>query len=477
ALNAYHARITIFRGVCMSGPNLNYLPLLQQVCNLPTAPYAEQHVIAFLLAWAQADHRRQHLRITRDPAGNVYLHYRHGHPRNAAGKPQAPLIIEAHMDHPGFLLTEITTDGRLHARFRGGVKPSHFTDAIVGFWQPDLPTAVPTHPIEPCLTPRGHWLPARVLDAVNVKHEQGDYIAVTLEWISPPATLPAPVGTLGMWHLPDAAVLDGNGKGQNELFCARVCDDLAGVAAGLCLLDELIQQKAEARVTLFCSRAEEVGFAGVIAAARAGWISKRSPVIGLETSKASLPGQSGAAQGEGPVVRVADKSGVFSAGLTHFLCQAAAGIADEDPHFRWQRKLMDGGTCNTSAFIAYGYDSASLTLPLGNYHNMANVEDVEAHHSGGCDFLASQPPAKRSGSTPPPTPNVPFAGPGIASETIHLGDFAQLVRILVAVVRKYPTYQPRFGIMRERLEKLHATEQQAILYATSDSSPAAAKKS
>lgn len=33
--------------------NPNHLALLSALCNLPTAPYFEQHVIAFLLAWAK----------------------------------------------------------------------------------------------------------------------------------------------------------------------------------------------------------------------------------------------------------------------------------------------------------------------------------------------------------------------------------------------------------------------------------------
>lgn len=430
-------------------PVERYLPLLQQVCNLPTAPYLEQYVVAFLTAWARVPERRKYLKIKRDPAGNIYLTYRHGKPRHAAtGQALPPLVIEAHMDHPGFVITEELPDHTLRAKFRGGVKASHFVGATAALWIPDAT------PNSPSFIPAGRWLPTPVIEAHSEKPppgEGGDYISVTL---ANPTGTNIPPGTLGMWHLPEATR-------HNQIFQARVCDDLAGIAAGLCLLDDLIAQQLEAHVILLLSRAEEVGFAGTIAVARNRWLPLRCPIIGLETSKASpLPPTSenlptaadqlsalppGTYQGQGPVVRVGDKSGIFSPGLTHFLCQAAAGITDEDSSFRWQRKLMDGGTCSTTAFVAYGYDSASLTLPLGNYHNMRIPGEA--------------------GSDLPPTAQ---QGPGIAPETIHIEDFVGVVRILLEAVRKYPTYLPRFETMRQRLEKLHLSEQLTSLFSTSN---------
>jgi hypothetical protein len=31
---------------------------------------------------------------------------------------------------------------------------------------------------------------------------------------------------------------------------------------------------------------------------------------------------------------------------------------------------MDGGTCESTAFVAYGYQAGGMCLALGNYHNM-----------------------------------------------------------------------------------------------------------
>jgi hypothetical protein len=37
-----------------------------------------------------------------------------------------------------------------------------------------------------------------------------------------------------------------------------------------------------------------------------------------------------------------------------------------------------GGTCEATAFSTYGYRSTCLCLPLGNYHNMIDIDQVVA---------------------------------------------------------------------------------------------------
>ena len=37
---------------------------------------------------------------------------------------------------------------------------------------------------------------------------------------------------------------------------------------------------------------------------------------------------------------------------------------------RVQRCLMDGGSCEATAYAAFGYRTGGLCLPLGNYHNI-----------------------------------------------------------------------------------------------------------
>ena len=50
----------------------------------------------------------------------------------------------------------------------------------------------------------------------------------------------------------------------------------------------------------------------------------------------------------------------------------------KQPNFRYQRKLMAGGACEATTFAGYGYQSTCICLPLGNYHNMRDIDDVLA---------------------------------------------------------------------------------------------------
>ena len=55
---------------------MNHLEILTALCNLPTAPYCEGEVIAWLLKWAKGHEGA--IRVWQDKAGNVYLEYRKG---------------------------------------------------------------------------------------------------------------------------------------------------------------------------------------------------------------------------------------------------------------------------------------------------------------------------------------------------------------------------------------------------------------
>lgn len=89
-------------------------------------------------------------------------------------------------------------------------------------------------------------------------------------------------------------------------------------------------------------------------------------VVAVECSKAVT----GVALGDGPVLRVGDRASVFTPAATAYCQIVAEQLAAQDKSFRFQRKLMDGGTCESTAYCHYGYDATGICLPLGNYHNM-----------------------------------------------------------------------------------------------------------
>jgi endoglucanase len=92
-------------------------------------------------------------------------------------------------------------------------------------------------------------------------------------------------------------------------------------------------------------------------------------LLSIETSR-ELPT---ARIGDGPIVRIGDRATVFDQDLSNRICHAA-----EQAGVRHQRKLMDGGGCEATAFGIYGYQATGLCLALGNWHNRGNLAEVEA---------------------------------------------------------------------------------------------------
>jgi endoglucanase len=161
---------------------------------------------------------------------------------------------------------------------------------------------------------------------------------------------------------------------QDGLLHAYACDDLAAVAAALAAMDLLRMRAGMSHVGLLFTRAEEIGFIGALAACKARSIPKRARLICLENSRSFTESPIG----EGPIVRVGDRMSVFEPSLTNDISLLVAEHQKKHPRFRFQRKLMPGGTCEATAFSTYGYRSTCLCLPLGNYHNMVDIDRVQA---------------------------------------------------------------------------------------------------
>jgi endoglucanase len=145
---------------------------------------------------------------------------------------------------------------------------------------------------------------------------------------------------------------------------ARVCEDLLGAAAILAVLDEIALARPSTCVWGLFTRAEEVGFLGALEAIRLGTVPMDADVLSLECSKALAD----APQGGGVIVRVGDRMSIFDPSLTAALESAAAKVEG----LTHQRKLMDGGACEATAFCAAGYRASGVAVPLGNYHNAAD---------------------------------------------------------------------------------------------------------
>ena len=178
-------------------------------------------------------------------------------------------------------------------------------------------------------------------------------------------------GNFAMWDLPDCEERDGR-------IYSRACDDLIGCCAVVATLEALSLEGAPGECLGLFTRGEEVGFAGAIEVAREGWLAAEGwTVISLETS-AELPP---AKLGDGPIVRVGDKTSMFDPAVTAELVATAttAGLS-------FQRCLMSGGTCEATPFRLYGVRCGALCVALGNYHNRGPDLRIEAEYVSRADF-------------------------------------------------------------------------------------------
>jgi endoglucanase len=160
-------------------------------------------------------------------------------------------------------------------------------------------------------------------------------------------------GSFAMWDLPEFQLRDG-------LVHARACDDLIGCAVIVAMFMELEQEGVEGSCLGLFTRAEEIGFIGAMKLAASGLIPEDITIISLETSSERPP----AKIGDGPILRVGDRSSIFDSAATANLAAIAA-----DSRIPVQRCLMPGGTCEATAYQLAGYRSAALCVALGNYHN------------------------------------------------------------------------------------------------------------
>jgi endoglucanase len=378
---------------------------LFELTQTPTAAGREGRVIQWIEAWAQ---KRPEIGLSRDPAGNVVV--------ALTGAPAAlrPVWITAHLDHPAFVVERVVGPATVLLSFRGGVMEDYFMDGGVVVHD----CARGRHAARLCGKAEGPCA-AFSYHLADAEHDFGQDVRP---------------GNVATWDLPPAFARDGN-------IYTHACDDLAAVAAAVSALDVMRRAFAVGEEfpggvpSLLFTRAEEIGFIGAIAACRHGTIPKRARVINLENSRSFEDSPIGG----GPIVRVGDRLSVFSPNLTAAVAKCAENIAggpaaptasqkqsEVNQGWKWQRKLMAGGACESTVFCAAGYEATCVCLPLGNYHNMADLAAVQA-----------------GTNTEPPK---------VGPEFVSLADYRGLVDLLV----ECGTRLPEAGPMSERIEKLWA---------------------
>ena len=362
--------------VTMMGSMKRHLKWLMELTAIPTAAGQEWRVISWIEKWVSTQRR---VVLKHDRFGNLLLKQK----RTTTKK---PIYITAHLDHPAFVVRKQVDEQHIEMEFRGGVHDAYFVGATVEVFDNDNNGYRGTiQSLEPKATPF-----KRVI--VRLQKSVAGFL---LE------------GDVGRWKFGPPVVKRG-------LLHAPACDDLAGVAAAIAALNKLTAMRGMGHVGVLLTRAEEIGFVGAIAAAKNRTVPKKARLLCLETSR-SFPESP---IGGGPILRVGDKTSVFGPELTN----AVAVIMNAQKNFPWQRKLMPGGTCESTVFCNYGFLSTCLCLALGNYHNMRDIDGVEQ--------------TKKTAK--------------VAPEFISVSDFHGLVKMLTIVCRDLD--KSRTGSLRRSLE-------------------------
>ncbi len=332
----------------------NDIKLILELTAIPTAAGREGRVVSFINEWAS---HRDDLELAADPSGNLTLGFRE--PSDAG----PPVYFTAHLDHPAFVVERVLAPSALELAFRGGVMDDYFTGARVEV-----------------ITADNRSLPGTITNKADASTES-PYKHYHCELDDPSDVITT--SDIARWLLPPAALEDG-------IIHTHACDDLAAAACAMLAMDRIRAQRQAGEhrsdVRLLFTRAEEVGFIGALAAVRHGTIPADAKVIALENSRAFPESPIGG----GPIVRVGDRLTIFSPRLTDDIARIAEDIAggpsspsasqkaSDLPKWKWQRKLMAGGACEATVFCHAGLDATCVCLPLGNYHNMANLDQAQA---------------------------------------------------------------------------------------------------
>ena len=327
---------------------------LQRILACSTAPFRESFVVSEVESQLQA----AKVDYFFDPQGNIVVGVasEKAYKKILSQRSAEPVrVFIAHMDHPGFHGARWQTRTRLSVKWFGGSPKKHLKGSKV--W-------LATEEVNLC---------QGVLAKVMLRKDKR---AIESAEVIPDMPLDIPAKKIfGGFSFRKPVWKSG------KRIYARAADDLVGVFAILETARRMRKKTGTAQQPAFIgllTRGEEVGFVGAVAHLQLGWLTSATrPVVAvsLEASR-TLPG---AVIGKGPVVRQGDWRTVFDpAGL-----KVLSDLAQKLLPGGHQRRVMDGGSCEATAMIAWGITTVGISLPLGNYHNEGYEGGMDCPHPSG----------------------------------------------------------------------------------------------
>ena len=285
-----------------------------------------------------------------DPLGNLIVTRR--------GRTDRKLMIDAHMDEIGFMVSYVEDDGFLRFSTIGGwdarIIPSHRM-TIRADGGNDVHGVIGTLPPH-LLSAEDRSKPHKIEDL---------FVDIGVGSASEAESLGIRVGSPAVIHYPFQRL-------QGDMVTGKALDDRAGCAVLIATLEALASESPEMTIVGAFTVREEVGLIG--AGAAAYQIAPDLALVLEGTIGADMPGVTKTRQvtriGSGPAITVADGSQIVQPRLVTFLTQ----LADETGT-PWHYKLppfggTDGGIIQRSRG---GVRSASVSIPCRYIHSPFSV--------------------------------------------------------------------------------------------------------
>lgn len=319
------------------------LELLKQLCLLNGVSGDEGEVRAFLRAQAEpyADS------IRTDALGNLIVFKRGA---KATGN---RLLLAAHMDEVGLIITHVTDEGFLKFGFVGGVDRRIAIGKSVVLGPDRVPGIISLKAIH--LTDKAELKKVPKTDSLYIDIGAGS---------REEALKKVPLGTYGSFVSQPEEFGDG-------FFKARAIDDRIGCAIML----ELLKEELPLDVTFAFTAQEEVGTRGAFGAAFS--VTPQVALVLETTTAADLPGVDShrrvCAPGKGPVISYMDGSTIYDRGLFEDLRRLA-----EDNGIPWQTKeyIAGGNDARTIQRTKQGVRVAAMSAATRYLHAPSSVASV-----------------------------------------------------------------------------------------------------
>lgn len=299
------------------------LKLLQTLCSLNGISGNEDSVRDFIVQ--EITPFVTDLQI--DPLGNVIAF------KKGASRAKTDLMLSAHMDEVGLIVTHITDDGKLKFTTVGGIDKRILIGkkVLVG----EIPGVIGAKPI--------HLLKG---------DEKGT--AVPLDDLSIDIGAASKEEAETVVALGDAVYFETISDFSGETVKAKAIDDRAGCAI---LIDLIKQDLAYDMTFVFCVQ-EEIGLRGAKVAAYS--VDPQAAIVVESTTAADIPGVEAEKQvcrvGEGPVVSFMDRATIYD--KDYYKLAFALAKAENIP-------------CQTKHAVAGGNDAGAIHASKGGVRTIA----------------------------------------------------------------------------------------------------------